>query len=153
MFKKIVVALLFVFFSSLAFAQDLDWTSLIPKAIAKGETSEANGSIFKTVKDIELPKAEYLSVVGGFSDGVFEAWHLEIASEHWIRNEDGNWDIDQWLFAVTLEGKSYFTLHNRMIQTDSGSILFYDSIAIGEGEESTKLAEIHELWKNNLGLH
>ena len=66
--------------------------------------------------------AEYFSVVGGMYKGKFYADHVSMVSENWVR--EGNiWNIDQWLFTVTLTGELVRASHNTLREDDNGTVL------------------------------
>ena len=67
--------------------------------------------------------AEYFSVVGGMYKGKFYADHVEMVSERWVHTTHDVWNIDQWLFTVSLTGELVRASHNRLHEDDNGTVL------------------------------
>lgn len=67
---------------------------------------------------------DYISLVGSRSEtGDFRPYKVEAVSESWIKNKDGNWSIDQWLFRIELDQTLTAASHYWMLQTPERRVL------------------------------
>lgn len=67
---------------------------------------------------------DYISLVGSHSEtGAFQAYRVEAVSEAWVKNKDGNWSIDQWLFRIELDQTLTAASHYWMLQTPDRRVL------------------------------
>lgn len=155
--KNLFITLSVLLSCASSFAQsNLNWAPLTTKVIAQGEPTETFAGIFMTVRNIQnlaenSYHARYYSAVGGYDDaGKFNAGHLELVSEKWTLSKDNIWNIDQWLFSLSLEGELHFVRHYKMQQTLDGTVLGHDNQTIKPGEDLQQLKGLHQHWQKNL---
>lgn len=141
------ISIIFALTANIAMAAH-SWPELTQKAITQGERSEGYAGIYKTLRLIQAIghqgayEADYFSAVGGESDGgVFSAGHYETVSEVWLIDQDGNWDINQWLFKLDHKGSVTWVAHFHLIELPNGTVIKHDSLEVSQGEAAKKLSE------------
>lgn len=150
---KFIVSIFALCLSATAFAAQT-FDELVQTAITKGIEMPTEAGTYRTLERITpndraiAHRAEYFSVVGWNIDGEFRADHLEIVSENWKIDADGNWDIEQWGFVVLLNGKTIRFMHNRLVERQDGRVLIYDGIPTTTAEATAAWDQLLQMWEN-----
>ena len=104
------------------------WGHLVEKAAQSDYVLHTPYGDYHVLKHIvpedtaQTHDAEYFSAVGGMFKGKFYTDHVEMVSEHWVR--EGNiWTVDQWLFTVSINGELLRTSHNNLREDMNGTVL------------------------------
>jgi hypothetical protein len=134
--------------SSLAETKFLSWADLTYKAVTEGERTDAYGGIFKTLSIVQpldddgSYEADHFSGVGGEDAyGKFHASQYQAVSEQWRIDQNGNWNIDQWLFKMDVDGLLTWVAHFQLIELPNGTVLEHRSIEVSKGEGAAKLRD------------
>lgn len=148
--SKFIVSVLVMLSASAAFAATT-WDELVQKAAASSEELESPYGNYRILKYLApndasvAHRAEYFSAVGFVdADGKFYLDHIEVVSENWGIDAAGNWDIAQWGFSVTTDGKVVRYLHNRLVEDREGRVLEYSQV-------ETTQADVDLYWQSILG--
>lgn len=136
----------FVVLSGVAQAQVPDqgaWESLLARIIDQGKVTETFAGVYVTLSNQEqshqLFQTDYISTVGSYdTQGRYLTSHIELVSEDWRTDSDGNWDIDQWLIAAETDGSIRKASHIHLVEDPTGSILKYERFPV-ETAESLKI--------------
>ena len=97
--------------------------------------------------------ANYFSLVGGYDvNGVFQYTHIEVVSENWQINADGNWHIDQYLYRISTDGQIKTSSHVDMIQTKDRVVLKHESLDYDETAAKSNWQRILNNWYVQIGL-
>jgi hypothetical protein len=84
--------------------------------------------------------AEYFSAVGSVDPfGKFVTSKVSSVQENWVKQPNGNWDIDQWIWSSDLEGRLLHVGHYRLQETESGSVLGDDALPVGSPTDATEI--------------
>ncbi|OYZ23728.1 MAG: hypothetical protein B7Y39_03840 [Bdellovibrio sp. 28-41-41] len=136
-----------------------NWNKLLDIVQKKGQTLETEYGDYVYVEHIEpmdktLPHvANYFSLVGGRdATGQFNFGRIEVVSESWQQDQDGNWVIDQYLYRISPEGEIISTSHVNMVQTKDRQILKYDSAGLDEAASKSNWQRILNNWYVQIGL-
>ena len=121
------------------------WSKWLDTVVKTGVPSEMPNGIYLTKSRVEPTdttqshQSDYFSAVGTFAaDGTFTTGHLEVVSETWVIAEDGQRDVDQWLFVVSTEGDLTRTLHMHVVETASNQVLQDDVVPSTADEAMAK---------------
>jgi len=162
-FMRMIFSLVLLLSSSLAFAsspmtvpKDFDsakWQALMARAGVQGQEMDTQFGVYKSLTS-DVPadttkahKSDYYSVVGGMGDGgVFHVDHVEIISENWQINKDGNWDIDQWQYVVTTAGDVQEFNHIHLVETPSRVVVTDDNVTVTEQAALVNLTLLLNQW-------
>lgn len=131
-----------------------NWKKLIQHIAKHGKVMEADMYSYLYIENTQIAAngkdrhSEYLSLVGVVdSDGVFNASHLEGVSETWATNmQNGNWNIDQWLFKVDGYSNLKWAAHMDMIQTVDHQVLKHDYVQESQNSLNTQWQEKLKSW-------
>ncbi len=86
-------------------------------------------------------KADYFSAIGQLDEfGKFHAREISVVSEDWRKQENGNWEIEQWIFQVRLNGELRSVRHALIIETPEGSVLDVQELPSGAVDSPEELA-------------
>lgn len=140
-------ALLFsitLIFGLAAGATTSSWDDLKARMVSEGASTETQYGIYMTLTDrVDLPApvkghhVDYISAVGQYDlTGTFVTYRIESVSETWKIDQNGNWDIEQWLFMTNPAGEVLRSNHIHLVESPTGSILAYDYIPTTEEEFS-----------------
>lgn len=147
----LAVSLVFSSESRAVDQKDLDF--LITRAAREGQRQESYAGIYKTLKHSQSfgadsgYQANYFSVVGGEDNaGNFHTGRIELVSEYWKLDPDGNWNIDQWLYKLSIDGRPMWVAHYRMIQTPQGLVLLHQGVTSTPAEEALVLEKLLNFW-------
>lgn len=130
------------------------WDQLKNKSLAEGVPTETHAGTYKTLTHlISLEPADshhvdYFSAVGGEYEGVFEANYFDAVSETWIRQSDGGWHIDQWLYRLDHEGNFKYISHYQLQKSPEGFIIAHDAIPFTEVEGKFSFENFLKRWFN-----
>lgn len=129
------------------------WKSLLDHASQNGERRDfANGSFLILSRVVpEDPnvthQADYFSLVGSFGmDGEFRRNRAEAVSESWVLRPSGLWEIDQWLFVLSLDGTVGMKLHRHLVRTEDGLVRQADSVPTTEKEYMDRWNALLKAW-------
>lgn len=137
-----------------SFAQSIDWDLFSRAFSTQARIEETDFGTF-AILESETPiengvNRKYFSAIGGFNeDAVFVAGRHELVSEDWTYI-DGNFHIDQWLFALNYNNELIFTLHRKMIQTAERVLVALENIPESEETYLNKTHELLNYWMNIL---
>jgi hypothetical protein len=106
------------------------WNAILAKAEAGGTYSPENEDIPATMGLQRVVGAaaadhvaDYFNLWGGKdANGVFQAGSASFVSEDW-RIIDGDWNIDQWIFQLNMDGSIAQPTHNVLVETMDGQVL------------------------------
>lgn len=132
---------------------DARWDQLTAKVTTEGARLDTQFGMYVSLSSV-VPlddkgshQADYISGVGGVDeDDVFHAGRFELVSETWIKDANGNWDVDQWLFRVSVEGVLQWGGRYRLVETERGTVISHDSIPLKEGELDQALLRQLQNW-------
>lgn len=133
-------------------ASSLQWEELKNKAIKEGLPTETYAGIYKTLtQSIPLEPADshhvdYFSAVGGEYEGFFEANYFDAVAETWIRQADGGWFIDQWLYRLDQEGGFKYISHYQLQKSPEGFIVSHDPIPFTDAEGKLSFENFLKRW-------
>lgn len=138
---------------SFAQAESSRWEQLQQHITLHGAKADSDWGLYMTLKNRVLLgtdgsyQVDYLSGVGGEdSNGVFHIGHLEDVSEVWRIDPNGNWDIEQWQYKVTVDGELQFFAHYHMIEKPNGIVLSQEGLPTSDPEFIHKWSELLEKW-------
>lgn len=152
--KKFILTLILTLCTLSSFAQTIDW-DLFGRAFSTQarieDTTYGTFAILENETAIEGGvNRQYFSAIGGFNeDAVFVGYRHELVSEDWTI-VDGNFHIDQWLFALNADKEIIFYLHRKMIQTPDRVVLYLENIPESEERYFEKTQELLSYWMNIL---
>ena len=136
---------------------DRAFDSLIDFAAKTGKRQASQFGVFKTLGHVQNfgnetgYKVNYFSFVGGEGiDGNFNVGRVEMVSEFWGIDENGNWDIDQWLYKVSLDGKPTWVAHYRLVQTFQGVVLLHQGIDSTPEHEIAEFKKMLSFWLSQI---
>lgn len=137
-----------------------NWNKLLDIISETGTiVTTAYGGDYLFVQNIEPEdtskshRADYFSLVGGHDDeGIFRFGRVEIVSEDWQLNVDGNWIIDQYLITVSLDGQVKRATHVDMIQTKDRHVLKHESQSLDHATATAQWTNILDGWYARIGL-
>ncbi len=149
--------------SSFSFAQTVNksnWNKLTDVVAHTGIVMQTSmGGDYMYVQDIEPADitishvANYFSRVGVSNpNGEFLYSRIEVVSEIWQLSADGNWNINQWLFTLSPEGKVTRSMHINMVQTAERRILKHEYLAADEAATQTQWTNTLNGWYGRIGL-
>lgn len=122
------------------------WQQLIAKVIKNGTAQDTPDGTLMELSNIvpnDLTKphhADYISALGGRdSSGNFGVAEMYDVSENW-RIQNGNWNIDQWIWTISSEGDLLAISHSTLVETMDGLVLSDDSVATGAVTDAAELA-------------
>lgn len=132
---------------------DARWDLLTSKVTTEGFQQDTGYGIYSTltaitqIDDLGSHQADYISGVGGFDQNdVFVAGRFELVSEQWMKDANGNWDVDQWLFRVSVEGELDWGARYRLVETERGNVISHDAIPVTAGELAQALERQLQQW-------
>ncbi len=136
-----------------------NWNKLLDIVQKKGQTLETEFGDYVYVEHIEpmdksLPHiANYFSLVGGKDAvGQFTFGRIEVVSENWQLDKNGNWEIDQYLYRISPDGEIISASHVNMVQAKDRQILKYDSAGLDEVASKANWQRILNNWYVQIGL-
>lgn len=97
-------------------------------------------------------KADYFSTIGVLDQfGKYHAQEISVVSEDWRRQGNGNWEIEQWIFQVRLNGDLKSVRHALVIKTPDGLVLDIQELPSGAADSPEELArwgtKLHEWYE------
>ncbi|MNJ96773.1 hypothetical protein D3C87_145060 [compost metagenome] len=130
------------------------WEALLGEMIFKGDRTETQNGYYMTLThQVALPApaeghhVEYISTVGYYDHtGIYQPMRVEAVSETWRIDRNGNWDIDQWLFVISIAGDVVRGQHVHLVETRTGSIVEYDYLRTTEEEQLQQWKGISDNW-------
>lgn len=158
--KKLSISILALFLglSLLVDASDSSWQKLKTKAVTEGVPSETDFGTYKTLthKISRLPLGsyhiDYFSAVGSEFEGVFYASHFDAVSETWIRQENGDWNIHQWLYRLNDEGEMSYIAQYEIQKSIDGFLIHHDFIPFTDEEADDSFKEYLVRWTSELKI-
>jgi hypothetical protein len=96
----------------------------------------------------EIPHtADYFGAYGAKdTEGKFHAYEVSVVSEDWRKQENNNWEIEQWIFRVRLNGELAGVTHTLLIEEPSGRVLDIRSLPVGAPDSPEEI----ERWGGKL---
>lgn len=93
-------------------------------------------------------KADYFSTMGAVdSMGIYHPFEVSAVSEDWRKRENGDWEIEQWIWKVSLTGELRGVMHTMLVETHDGSVLDIINLPVGTAQDPAEL----ERWGAKLG--
>lgn len=136
-----------------------NWNKILDSVQKTGKLLESPYGDYLYVEHIEPADtakahvANYFSLVGGYDiDGVFQYAHIEVVSENWQINGDGNWQIDQYLYRIATDGQIQTSSHVDMIQTKDRVVLKHEIMNFDEAAAKSNWQRILNNWYVQIGL-
>lgn len=151
--NKLIVSVFALCLSTSAFAART-FDELVQHAVAHGTITDTQVGSYYTLQDLQpndrsvAHQAEYFSVVGQELSGTFKPHHLEVVSENWRIDANGNWDVEQWGFVVSLSGVVTRFIHNHLVEQRDGIVLIYDRIPTTSAESESAWQKLLQMWEN-----
>lgn len=160
--KLTAISLLFTTLLAGSFAQadapvfdKAKWDRLVANAATHGEEMIVDRgveyrSLSKIVPaDLEnTHSANYFSTVGYTNEkNEYVPGYVSVVSENWVLNAQNNWEIDQWLYLISLDGNLRGIWHNFLIETKVGSVLEYKSLPVEGIDQPSSL----DNWSKKMG--
>ena len=151
-------------FSAISFSQTVDpqqqnWEKFLGIVELKGKMTATPFGDYMTLANIEpmdeaeSHAADYFSLVGVMGeDQKFSFSTIEVVSEKWQLNVDGNWQIDQFLFRISPAGEILKSYAVDMIQTPSRTILKFEYKNLDQAAMSTNWERVKNGWYSRIGL-
>lgn len=137
-------------------ASDTSWQKLKAKAVTDGIPTETEVGTYKTLthKIPRLPlgsyHVDYFSAVGSEFEGVFYASYFDAVSETWIRQENGDWTIHQWLYRLNDEGEMSYIAQYQIKKSIDGFLIHHDFIPFTDAEAEKSFKEYMDRWSNEI---
>lgn len=137
-------------------ASDTSWQKLKVKAMTEGIPTETDFGTYKTLthKIPRLPlgsyHVDYFSAVGSEFEGVFDASYFDAVSETWIRQENGDWNIHQWLYRLDNEGEMSYIAQYQIQKSIDGFLIRHDFIPFTDVEADNSFKEYMVRWSNEI---
>ena len=128
------------------------WQQLVERIVQKGAHMDTDDGAWRSLTSI-VPAdptaphlANYISTIGGYdSSGTYVAEEVSQVSENWQIDSNKNWNVDQWIFQVSLEGELSQLAHNTLIETIDGQVLDDHSLHTGSISDPAELAHWEKL--------
>jgi hypothetical protein len=137
----------FAFASTTASASADQWNQLVNETVQKGTDAVYGDSDWKILArvvpgDTSKPRqADYFSTIGGVGpDGKYLASAVSVVSENW-QITNGNWDVDQRIYNLTINGDLIQVNHNHLMEKMDGTVIGDDSLPVGKITDADVLAE------------
>ena len=138
---------LILFFAGSAFADtSSQWNGLISQIVAHGEQSDSGEGLWRTLSKITPPdttkshQADYMSTVGAFDQSnKYIPFEVDAVSENWRLFSD-HWEIDQWLYTLSVAGELQEIEHYQIEESLDHEILKDDFIPTGAPTSPSELA-------------
>lgn len=131
------------------------WQQITAETLAKGSLMQTPYNYYKTLSYLnpaDLSKAhtaDYFSAVGNFDNQQkFVVDHFEIVSETWTIDAQKNWNIDQWIFVVSVDGSLTNGDHNFIVEDAGGRVLVVKTISSTPDERLQGWSERLSEWEN-----
>lgn len=92
--------------------------------------------------DISAPhKADYFSTMGAFnSQGKYYPVEVSAVSEDWRKRENGDWEIEQWIWKISLAGELRGVMHGLLVEKPDGSVIDMQNLPVGTADQPEELA-------------
>lgn len=151
MLKNLVISAL-VGLTLTGSASAADFASLAKKAAAEGTVLDSGMGEYRVLERLTPNDktvshyAEYFSAVGGQFSGKFYIDHIEIVQENWVKEENNLWNIDQWLFAVTVDGQMVRYNHHVLKETIDGTVVAFDTPQSSDKDAQTEFSAFLSRW-------
>lgn len=152
--KTLTLALSILMFTLHVSAQTTNprWEDLKNKALTEGVPTETSAGTYKTLTlstsfdPADSHHVDYFSAVGGEYEGTFEANYFDAVAETWIRQADGGWFIDQWLYRLDHESSFKYISHYQLRKSPEGFIIAHDPIPFTEAEGQLSFENFLKRW-------
>lgn len=135
-----------------------NWKKLVETVLKSGKVVSNSFNDYLFIENIQPQDqsqshtANYFSLVGYIADGVIHADRIEVVSENWQLDIEGNWNIDQWLFKVSEAGEVTWSAHIGMVQTPKRIITKHEYYEYNKDEEALNWKRVLGGWYNHIGL-
>tara|TARA_B110001454_G_scaffold181094_1_gene174983 strand:+ start:35127 stop:35654 length:528 start_codon:yes stop_codon:yes gene_type:complete len=136
-----------------------NWNKLLDIVQKKGHLLETEYGDYLFVEHVEpvdktqAHVANYFSLVGGKdAGGQFNFGRIEVVSENWQLDQEGNWVIDQYLYRISPEGEIISASHVDMVQSKDRLVLKYNSSGLDEAASKSNWQRILNNWYVQVGL-
>lgn len=91
--------------------------------------------------------ANYISAVGEFSsENVFDIIYLDAVWEQWVKQENGDWQLDQWTFRVSVTGEYLVGRHNEVVKSEVDERRHSTTLKTDEALLKAKWNELKSGW-------
>ncbi len=88
----------------------------------------------------EPHRADYLSVIGLIdSFGQFQPMEVSVVSEDWRKRPNNDWEIEQWIFQLRMNGELKWLSHSLLIEDPNGHVLDIQTLPSGEPDSPEML--------------
>jgi hypothetical protein len=160
-FTRIMSLILCILCASLTQAQSTQqtpetWNQIVQKILKNGSDMDSYDGTYRTLsvfqpEDKEQTHwAKYLSAVGAAdSEGTFHAWRIHAVFENWVLNENQQWEIDQWLYVLNMQGQIQRLSHYFLKEEKDGHVLEHRQWATGSIQdpiEQQRLEQFLQAW-------
>jgi hypothetical protein len=108
--------------------------------IGDGVQLRSFASIIPTDKTVPH-KADYFSTIGLVD--TFRKYHpneISAVSEDWRKQTNGNWEIEQWIWKVSLSGELRGVMHGLIVKTPDNTIVEMKNLPVGNADAPEELA-------------
>jgi hypothetical protein len=129
-----------------------EWNRLVNKAAnseKRGQFGDAQLRYLERIAppDISQPHhADYFSVIGYQTVNGFGPTEVSMVSEDWRKTPEGNWEIEQWIYALLLDGTLTRVMHQEVTETTEGRVLDSRDFPVGGPDDPVEQAR----WLNLL---
>jgi hypothetical protein len=121
------------------------WNQIVQKILKNGTDMDSYDGTYRTLslfqpEDKEQTHwAKYLSAVGAAdSEGTFHAWRIHAVFENWVLNENQQWEIDQWLYVLNMQGQIQRLSHYFLKEEKDGHVLEHRQWETGSIDDPTE---------------
>ena len=124
------------------------WEKLVSLVAFVGEKMDVGdgmqlrsfGNIVPNDKSIPH-KADYFSTMGAFNSmGKYYPFEVSAVSEDWRKRENGNWEIEQFIWKISLSGELKGVMHQMLVETHDGTVLEIVNLPVGTAQDPAELA-------------
>ena len=121
------------------------WNQIVQQILQNGSDMDSYDGTYRTLsvfqpEDKEQTHwAKYLSAVGAAdSEGTFHAWRIHAVFENWVLNENQQWEIDQWLYVLNMQGQIQRLSHYFLKEEKDGHVLEHRQWETGSIDDPTE---------------
>lgn len=127
------------------------WNHIVQQILNKGTDMESFDGTYRTLSYIHPENkedthwAKYLSAVGAAdSQGKFHAWRIHAVFEHWVLNQNNQWEIDQWLYVLNLQGQIQRLNHYYLKEEKDGHVLEHKQLQTGSNHDPLEIQRFQQ---------
>jgi hypothetical protein len=100
-------------------------------------------------------EADYISTIGVESSREYVAFEIDAIFETWTLRPDHNWDLEQWMYRVEMNGDLAGVWHSRLVETTDNVVLDMQELptdAPTSASELKRWGEKLETWYSGLSI-